>query len=302
MTLPRNLLVATDFSDSARSAEAAAIALGKRFGARVHWFHALEVPLPIFEPYAVAVPETLLADARKRAEEKLEAAAGRGRAAGLEGTSFLGEVPAHLAAAERAREVGADLVVVGTHGYTGLKHLVLGSVAERTVKTAPCSVLTVKGEKSPDSPGCIVVGTDFSKEADQALDVAIELAESLHAQVQLVHALHVTTAFATPYDVSIPASVMDGLRQAAAERLGELSQRAGSRVPLSWTLVNEPASVGIVDVAEKHEAGLIVTGSRGLTGIKHAFLGSVAERTLRHAPCSVLTVRGPGDGAEPGRA
>jgi nucleotide-binding universal stress UspA family protein len=58
--------------------------------------------------------------------------------------SHLGTAPAAAAIADLAEEVGADLIVMGTQGLTGLEHVLLGGVAERTVRHAPCSVLTVK--------------------------------------------------------------------------------------------------------------------------------------------------------------
>ena len=140
------VLVATDFSECARAAEDAAIAWAKRSGGQLHWIHALEVPLPVFEPYAVAVPEATIGAARDAALQKLAEAGKRAEEAGVSGTTTLGEVPAAYSIADRAKEVDADLVVIGTHGHTGLKHLLLGSIAERVVQKAPCPVLTVKGQ------------------------------------------------------------------------------------------------------------------------------------------------------------
>ena len=62
----------------------------------------------------------------------------------MSATSHLSEVPAASAIVDLAEELGADLIIMGTRGHTGLKHVLLGSVAERTLRHAPCSVLTVK--------------------------------------------------------------------------------------------------------------------------------------------------------------
>ena len=292
MNHPRKLLVATDFSEPGRAAEASAIALASRFGAELHWIHALEVPLPIFEPYAVAVPEATIGAARSAAKEKLEEASGRAKQAGLEGTTYLGEVPAAYAIADRAKEIGADLVVLGTHGHTGMKRVVLGSVAEHAVKLAPCSVLTIKDGALVEPATCIVVGVDFSEGASEALDTAVGLAREFGAALHLVHALDLRIPFVTPYEVSVPDNVIERAHKEAVAKLEEMARGLTTdAVQVKHEVRSAPPSFALIDAAADHEADLIVTGSRGLTGLKHMLLGSVAERTLRGAPCSVWTVR-----------
>ena len=145
MTPLRSILAATDFSENADEALRVAIDLAKQFGAELHLIHCLDLPVPIFNPYAVSVPDSLIAQARDEAARRLEEAVRRAEHAGVTVKSHLAEVPAAQAIASLAEELGSDLVVMGTQGHTGLKHVLLGSVAERTLRHAPCSVLTVKG-------------------------------------------------------------------------------------------------------------------------------------------------------------
>ncbi|MCP3986706.1 MAG: universal stress protein [bacterium] len=291
MNRPRKLLVATDFSGPGKAAESAAITIASQFGAELHWLHALEVPLPIFEPYAVAVPEATIGAARSSAKEKLGEAAARAKKAGLEGTTFLGEVPAAYAIADRAKEIGADLVIVGTHGHTGVKRVVLGSVAEHTVKLAPCSVLTVKDGALAEPAKCIVVGVDFSEGASEALDTAVDLAKEFGAALHLVHALDLRIPFVTPYEVSVPDNVIERAHGEAVAKLEEMAQKITGLDQVKHEVRSAPPSFALIDAAADLQADLVVTGSRGLSGLKHLVLGSVAERTLRGAPCSVWTVR-----------
>ncbi len=147
MKLPiRNILVAVDFSSPSDAALAGAIELARVFGAKLQVFHAFELPIPAVTPYEVAVPQAYLEDARRAAGERLDAAVAQATAAGVPAESQLDEGPPAQAIARAASQLGAELVVMGTHGHTGLKHFVLGSVAERTLRHAPCSVLTVKQE------------------------------------------------------------------------------------------------------------------------------------------------------------
>jgi nucleotide-binding universal stress UspA family protein len=126
----RKILAAVDFSEHSDHALDTAIALAKTFGAELDVIHAFDLPIPLMTPYEVAVPDSYLNEARR-----------------IQGKSHLREVPAAPAIAEAAEEIEADLIVMGTRGHTGLKHIVLGSVAERTLRIAPCSVLTVKGDE-----------------------------------------------------------------------------------------------------------------------------------------------------------
>ena len=141
---PAQLVVAVDFSSGSDAALDAAMSLAKSFGANLHVVHAFDLPVPLFNPYAVSVPVAYVNEARDAAEARLAETAEKVRAEGGSVKTHLGEVPAASTIVRVAEEVDADLVVIGTRGHTGIKHALLGSVAERTVRTAPCSVLTVK--------------------------------------------------------------------------------------------------------------------------------------------------------------
>ena len=139
-----SLLVATDFSKSAGPALDAAVTIAKRFDAKLHVVHAFLTPVPLVSPYEVVVPDGFLDQARESAARSLKAVIEKISADGVEATSHLTEVPAAASIVRLAKELDVDLVVVGTRGNTGLKHVLLGSVAERTIREAPCPVLAVK--------------------------------------------------------------------------------------------------------------------------------------------------------------
>ena len=93
------------------------------------------MPLTVVTPYEITIPEGVIRDARMAAGRKLDASvAALASAHGVEAKPHLTEVPAAPAIAELAKEIGADLVVIGTRGHTGLKHVLLGSVAEKIVR------------------------------------------------------------------------------------------------------------------------------------------------------------------------
>ena len=140
------ILAAVDFSPHSEPVVDAAVTFAKQFGAKVRLVHAYDIPIPLVSPYEVAIPEPYLEETRRIAAQKLAALVDRLAAQGVTVDSLLTEVPAAAAIVRAAEESKADLLVIGTRGHTGLKHLLLGSVAERTVRLAPCPVLTVKAD------------------------------------------------------------------------------------------------------------------------------------------------------------
>lgn len=142
----RRILFPTDFSERAHAAWAYAELLATKFGAEVHLLHVLQEPVAVLpeSSLAVAPPAVNLPDLIEAAEE------GLARVAVAAPASIAGRTVLHGPTAEEvvryATEVNADLIVMGTHGRTGLAHVLLGSVAERVVRKAPCAVLTVRSQ------------------------------------------------------------------------------------------------------------------------------------------------------------
>jgi nucleotide-binding universal stress UspA family protein len=132
---------AVDFSEASRSALAEAESLARRFGADLVILHVLEVPSGSEIPPPAAEIEAM----RREVAEKLEAwRAGAQRELGRPVASVLLEGPAAPTIVRAAGEQRLDLLVTATHGRRGIRHLVLGSVAERLVHLAPCSVLVFR--------------------------------------------------------------------------------------------------------------------------------------------------------------
>jgi nucleotide-binding universal stress UspA family protein len=133
------ILVTTDFSANSAVAAPPAVAIARAFDGHIVLVHALEGSSP--EPEAAAREMAGLA---AMATEQLEAFGAREIGAAVPWTAEVVFGPAYVAIVEAARRHGAELVVLATHGRTGLKHLLLGSVAERVARTAACPVLTVR--------------------------------------------------------------------------------------------------------------------------------------------------------------
>jgi len=138
------ILIAVDFSEHSQKAVRAGAELARQFGARVDIVHAFELPLPVLTPYEVALPDNFVGEAREAAGRELARVEKELADEGLTVESHLRDGPPDQAIDDLARDLGCDLIVMGTRGHTGLKHVLLGSVAERTLRHATCPVLTVK--------------------------------------------------------------------------------------------------------------------------------------------------------------
>jgi nucleotide-binding universal stress UspA family protein len=140
----RRILVPHDFSDTAARALAFALDLAEVLGARVTLMHAYEVPAFAF-PEGPALSAELVDDLERGARAGLDGVAARANRPGVEVDTVLRRGVAWSEIVTYAQECGANLIVVGTHGRRGFERMLLGSVAEKVVRTAPCPVLTVHG-------------------------------------------------------------------------------------------------------------------------------------------------------------
>lgn len=183
----------------------------------------------------------------------------------------------------------ADLLVLGTHGRTGIGRLLLGSVAEACVSRAPCPVLTVPASSPVESVPAhapILVPVDFTRRTGAALEAARGLARLLGSPIEAVHVVR----DAGPYPDLIPdvISVSDSDPEGDAivrERIAAL----GPDIAAAHVLFGTPARA-IAKVARERGAAMIVMATHGRRGIERAAMGSIAEATLRRSPCPVLTL------------
>ncbi len=144
----RRILVPVDFSETSRLAVQTAMQLGAHFGASIDLLHVWEPPQlrPDLMVWAEADGKTLWDVAKRNAAEELGTFLSSLPAKSIARHEIRTGNPAELIV-ERARDGGYDLLVLGTHGRTGVQHFFIGSVAEKVVRLAPCPVLTVRTPK-----------------------------------------------------------------------------------------------------------------------------------------------------------
>lgn len=138
----------------------------------------------------------------------------------------------------------------------------------------------------------ILVAFDGSKASNKALDKAIALAEASSAQLEIIHVLHFPNFIIGEAIINPPINIRDDYFAAAEKVVEDLKQRVAS-LPNSpkVTMLEGGAAESILQYAEKHEFDLIVIGSRGLSGIREFFLGSVSHNVVQHAKIPVLVIK-----------
>jgi nucleotide-binding universal stress UspA family protein len=293
----KRILATTDFSLASLEGVRYAVWMAQRFSASVLLAHVFE-PAPRFS----GMEDVILAredhEVVRLAAAQLNRLAVRESRKGLEMTSRVSKGKPFHEIARLARECETNLIVIATRGHTGLKHVWLGSTAERVVRHAPCPVLTVPALR-PAARGTgvrpirlkrIVVPIDFSETSVQALPYAVAFAEKFGAEIIL---LHVVELFEPLQDheeglgemaewdrEDLVESCLTRLRQ---EVLAGRHVRTGVRHGVPFQEITRAATSLAAD--------LIIMTTQGHTGLKHVFLGSTAERVVRHADCPVLVVR-----------
>jgi len=188
-----------------------------------------------------------------------------------------------------------DLLIIGTRGLTGFKHLVLGSTAEYVVRRAPCPVLTIHPEdrKMIDDARVVLLPTDLSVDADAAVDAFLELFSFKHVpRVELVFA-----DATPPYLEAMSHERLSRYHQPDARRedieaqLAPLVSRlTDSGFDVTTHVLDGGPVEAITELAEKSGADLIALSTHGRSAILNALLGRTAQRIVHHAPCPVLSV------------
>jgi len=283
-----HIVAATDFSQAARVAVDAAIELAKSHRAALTVIHAVEsaappvIPLPMQDVVAKNL-DVLARTARQAGVADVKTISEAGRAWDVIPTA--------------AQRLGADLIVVGTHGQSPLSRLAFGSTADRVVRLAGVPVLAVNAKK-PMEPGLrvVAVATDFSEESAIATSTAVRLLRASPGaqRLLLIHACHTPVAY-EPYMLGTAVAEQIAANEREARR--QLDRLAAPLADERFTvecIAREgfPAAV-IIDEAKAAGADLIALGTHGRSGVHRLLLGSVAERVLHHAPCPVLTVHKP---------
>lgn len=276
------ILVAVDGSERSRWAVDWAARIGAVFGSRLWVVHVVQPPdltehyLDALGALAVEPPEDLGAALERDGRAVVDAAAARLRESRLKVKERLAHGRPTRVLVDTAAEVGADLVVLGSHGRGPVGRLVLGSVADGLKSQVRASVLIAK---TPGPGSHLLLATDGSRASRRAVALGLRLGRSWDLPATVLHVLDAP---------SFPSGPDPSARRA------EVFRQATS----GWPDPRVRFELEFGDPADRVSArardagvGLVVMGSRGLGGLGNLWAGSVSGRVAHEAPVSVLLVK-----------
>lgn len=290
-----------DFSDTSRKALRYAGAIATWYEAVLDVMHVIPDPAASGAAMASALPAEVMARMRATAEASL-----RRFVDDADLSAHLSRLVVHsgtpaAAIIDYARKTSPDLLVIGTHGRSGLNHLLMGSNAERVLAHASCPVMTIPPHaREVRSPAYaqfkrIVAACDFSPASSYALEYAISLAQENDSSLTLLHVIEMLSsdeALALADQRSI--EFVDQRRRTAHEALQQLAARDTSAACETTERIElGPPARAILRVAEEVRADLIVMGAQGHGPLGVMLYGSATQTVLRRAACPVLTARVP---------
>jgi nucleotide-binding universal stress UspA family protein len=299
------VLCPVDFSEFSRHAFDRAVSVARCYGARVTVLHVLPVPGAVpAVPYGPEGPGPFGLEVvdRHRVLAEFPRFLATDASIGVPVAYEVTEAPAaHKEILRQADRLSADLVVVGTHGRSGFEHLLLGSVAEKILRTSRVPVMTVPGRVPDALPARdpfrrILYATDFSDGSEHALRYAASLAQHAAGRMTLVHVVeplpvgHDPIA-GTSFDVGAYHDAL--VRDAQAQLRGSVPESVRLGCDTEDVVAIGKPHVEILRIALEQQVDLIVLGVHGRTAIDRLVFGSTAEHLVRRSTVPVLTVREP---------
>jgi len=282
----KNILCPVDFFPASLRAYEYALKLASNYDADVHVVHVVSPLFPAAYDFPLNVSEYTGA-VQKQARSELIKLAKKAKQARVRFHSELPNGGIDDEIHKALKRTAADLVVMGTHGRRGFERWILGSEADRLLRSCPVPLLTIGAGKgvrtAPPSIKRILVTTDFSPGTSEALKYAFSIAQESQARITLLHVVDQVTVGAValaPATVDAVRRQLEKLVPAEARPWCEVKTRVENGVPYQT----------ILEIQGSEKADLLVMNVHGKGLLDRALLGSTAERVVRGAVCPVLLI------------
>lgn len=274
----KTILVPTDFSQRADDALDFALQFNQKIGGKVILMHVIDFPSGSFNTTGeiASDPEIIYhAEFIKGVHKRLDEVKSNRQGENIETKIKYGNP--YVSISKEIAEEQVDYIVMGSNGASGLKEVFVGSVAEKVIRNADCPVMVIKGKADLNVMKSFVFASDLSEEQDFIAHQAKDLQEILGLNMHLLKVK-------TPHNFVSEKEAQTQL-EAFAKR-NYLTQDITRN-----TIEADYSDEGIVEFAENINAGMILMGTHGKTGLAHLFGGSRAEDVANESEIPVMTLK-----------
>jgi nucleotide-binding universal stress UspA family protein len=299
----RSILVPLDGTRFAEAVLPAAVRLARSARGRLHLLLAHQPTAALVGMGEVVAPNPGL-DQALQAQEKVylsDLVARLGQAGDGPITTNQIDGPAGEAICTEATRIGADLIVMATHGRSALGRLWLGSVSNHVVRHSGLPVLLVHPNRAEkvlerSSGAGILVALDLSAYAEAVLEPVVHLATILQAHVTLFHVVepnYHAVEPAMPYPLEQDATITEVRRADAQRRLDDIADRLRARglCAAALVMIGSNAAAGVLEALQNQKYDVVAMTTHGVGGMRRLFLGNVADKIIRSASKPVLVLR-----------
>lgn len=286
MSLINSILVCHDFSEPSQKALNYALKYAVAFGAQVHVYHALSDMEAYFGLQTVPFGTDLLKNTQDLMDKQVAQAKG-GAQIPLQTEVETG--PPKSLVIKKINDMKPDLVILGTHGRSGVKRFVMGSFAESLVRHSTRPLMLVR-DNAPWPVKKILLPIEFGPDAETTVRMGSEVAKSLGASLHLFHALTLPDFFAIAGTLpeNKQTDFMNEIRNKANEELTKLI-KAHQTTQMTSAIGVGSIVEEIASEAKKTGCDLVIIPTHARHGMSHFLYGSTAEQILRYAPCPVMS-------------
>lgn len=272
----KRILVPTDFSEHAEDALKVAAQIARKNNSEIVILHMLELPGQMNDAVlgGVSIPETMLF--MKKANEMLDEVANRSYLQGIPVTEIVKIDKTIHGISQISKENDIDLIVMGSHGSSGIQELLIGSNTEKVVRNSEIPVLVIKKDISNFNAANIVFASDFSKETKKPFEKLLKFTQFFESKLHLV-------TICTPNSFK-PTHVIEN---AMNDFVSEFNLTNYSTHIYNDTNIEK----GILNFSNSVNADIIGMCTHGRTGFAHFFNGSISEGLVNHAVRPVITFK-----------
>jgi nucleotide-binding universal stress UspA family protein len=292
----KTVLCATDFSDLSSEGVSYAVDIAEEMQAKLIICHVVDMTaMVVYGDAYVNYLESQNASVAFAEEEITAMMAGHPVA--WETCVRTGHTADEIAALVQEKDV--DMAVVATHGRSGVKRLVLGSVTERLMRTLECPILVIRSDRNGPpakrerfNPTRIMVGCDFSNHSKEAFRYGTSLAQEFESEIHLVHVIEpMAYKDLMLANTSASGGIYKNLNAQLKEKVeGMVTDEVATWCTVHTALPGGHPDVEIVRYARENKIDLVVMGMRGRGIVERLLLGSTTDRVVRYCPCPVLSV------------